>query len=73
MEPSERDEHRQRQTERVFGAILALLVGVFLLASLLTTTRLWELRVVIAAALFAFAGDSYRRYARDKAKTSGRR
>ena len=63
MENSE-DTKKAKQFERLYTAILVLLVAMLLLISILYTPRLWQVKVVIAVILIGigvFFGHSYRR------------
>ena len=63
MENSE-DTKKAKQFERVYTAILVVLVAILLLISILYTPRLWPVKVVIAAILIglgAFFGSRYLR------------
>ena len=63
MENSE-DTKKAKQFERLYTAILVLLVAILLLISILYTPRLWLVKVVIAMILIgigAFFGHRYLR------------
>ena len=63
MENSE-DTKKDKQFERLYTAVLVLLVAILLLVSILITPRLWWVKVAIAVILIGvsiFFGHRYRR------------
>lgn len=63
MENSE-DTKKTKQFERLYTAVLVLLVAILLLVSILVTPRLWWVKVAIAVILVGvsiFFGHRYRR------------
>ena len=63
MENSE-DTKKTKQFERLYTAVLVLLVAILLLISILYTPRLWWVKVAIAVILIGvsiFFGHRYRR------------
>ena len=58
------DTKKAKQFERLYTAILVVLVAILLLISILYTPRLWAVKVVIAVILIgigAFFGQKYLR------------
>ena len=65
MENSE-DTKKAKQFERLYTAILVLLVAVLLLVSILYTPRLWPVKVVIAVILIGLGIFFGQRYMRER-------
>ena len=58
------DTRKAKQFERLYTAILVLLVAILLLISILYTPRLWQVKVVISGILISlsiFFGQKYLR------------
>ena len=65
MENSE-DTKKAKQFERLYTAILVLLVAILLLISILYTPRLWVVKVAIAAILIGIGTFFGQRYLRER-------
>lgn len=59
-------EEKTAQFERLYSAILLLLVAALLLLSILYTERLWGVKVGIALGLLGMSGFFLRRYAQGR-------
>ncbi len=65
MENSE-DTKKGKQFERLYTAILVLLVAILLLVSILYTPHLWLVKVVIAGILIGVGAFFAHRYLRER-------
>ena len=65
MENSE-DTKKAKQFERLYTAILVLLVAILLLISILYTLHLWLVKVVIAGILIGVGAFFAHRYLRER-------
>ena len=57
---------KAKQFERLYTAILVLLVAILLLVSILYTPRLWQVKVVISAILISLSIFFGQRYLRER-------
>ncbi len=57
---------KAKQFERLYTTILVLLVAILLLVSILYTSRLWLVKVVIAAMLLVIGAVFGQRYMRER-------
>jgi len=60
------DREKTAQFERLYSAVLLLLVAALLLLSILYTERLWGVKVGIALGLLGMSGFFLRRYAQGR-------
>ena len=60
------DTRKAKQFERLYTAILVLLVAILLLISILYTPPLWQVKVVIAAILIGLSIFFGQRYLRER-------
>lgn len=60
------DARTSKQFERLYTAVLVLLVATLLLISILYTRSLWQVKVIIAVILIAVSGLFWGRYLRDR-------
>ena len=60
------DTTKAKQFERLYTALLVLLVAILLLISILYTSRLWLVKVVIAVILLGIGGFFGQRYVRER-------
>jgi glucan phosphoethanolaminetransferase (alkaline phosphatase superfamily) len=60
------DTKKAKQFERVYTALLVLLVAILLLISILYTPRLWLVKVVIALILISIGAFFGHRYLRER-------
>ncbi len=60
------DAKKSKQFERVYTAVLLLLVGLLLLVSILYTTHLWLAKVAIAAVLIGVSVLFGHKYLRER-------
>ena len=60
------DTRKAKQFERLYTAILVLLVAILLLISILYTPRLWQVKVVISAILISLSIFFGQRYLRER-------
>ena len=60
------DTRKAKQFERLYTAILVLLVAILLLISILYTPRLWPVKVVISAILISLSIFFGQRYLRER-------
>ncbi|RKU06282.1 hypothetical protein C6502_20510 [Candidatus Poribacteria bacterium] len=60
------DTRKAKQFERLYTAILVLLVAILLLVSILYTPRLWQVKVVISAILISLSIFFGQRYLRER-------
>ena len=60
------DTRKAKQFERLYTAILVLLVAILLLISILYTPRLWPVKVVIAVILISLSIFFGQRYLRER-------
>ena len=65
MENSE-DTKKAKQFERLYTALLVLLVAILLLISILYTPRLWPVKVAIAAILISVSALFGHKYVRGR-------
>lgn len=60
------DTQKTKQFERLYTALLVLLVAILLLVSILYTSRLWLVKVVIVVILLGIGGFFGQRYVRER-------
>ena len=60
------DTKKAKQFERLYTAILVVLVAILLLISILYTPRLWMVKVVIAVILISIGAFFGQRYLRER-------
>ena len=60
------DTKKAKQFERLYTALLVLLVAILLMISILYTPRLWLVKVVIAVILIATGAFFGQRYLRER-------
>lgn len=66
MVENSEDPKKAKQFERLYTTILVLLVAILLLVSILYTSRLWLVKVVIAAILLVIGVVFGQRYMRER-------
>lgn len=60
------DARKSKQFERLYTAVLVLLVAILLLISIIYTRNLWQVKVIIAVILIGISGLFWVRYLGDR-------